>query len=138
MSEKTTTSQFAADISNHKEQQCRHNGEVEGTPIAKTLQHLDALLEIDKGHVEAKDVAGESRDPAKPVAGVCNGKYPVQNQRPSRRDNESMICQYLSLGETLSLHSDPSHKSEVIDTSWFHDVIDCTIKHSDGACRMSC
>lgn len=84
VSEETAGSEFTADIGHHKQQQRCDNGEVESAVAAKTLQNLNAFLEIDEGYVEAKDVAGEPCYPAEPVARICDGKDPVQNQRPSR------------------------------------------------------
>lgn len=84
MSEETAGSEFTADVSHYKQQQRCDNREVESGVAAKTFQNLNAFLEIDEGYVEAKDVAGEPCDPAEPVARICDGKDPVQNQRPSR------------------------------------------------------
>lgn len=77
VSKETARSKFTADVSHHKQQQRCDNRQVESTVASKTLYNLDAFLEIDEGYVEAKNVAGESCDPAEPVARICDGKDPV-------------------------------------------------------------
>ena len=47
-----------------------------------TGENLNALLQVDEGHVEAKDIAAEAGDVGETVAGVGDGKDPVHDQRP--------------------------------------------------------
>ncbi|KAJ8105878.1 hypothetical protein OPT61_g9914 [Boeremia exigua] len=75
-------------------------------------EDLDALLQIDEGHVEAEDVAGEARDIAEGVAGVGDGEHPVEDQRP---------------------YADPAHEGEVVGAAWCDDVVDGVVEDGDGA-----
>lgn len=48
------------------------------------FEDLNSFLEIDEGDIEAEDVAGESCDPSKPIAGVCYGEDPMEDKCPSK------------------------------------------------------
>lgn len=67
-----------------EDQQGNDDGKVEGSAVAETVEDLDALLEVDEGDVEAEDVTGESGDPAEPVAGVCDGENPMEDEGPAK------------------------------------------------------
>lgn len=83
VSEEAAGAEFAAEVGDHEDEEGGDDGEVEGSIVAKPLEDLDALLEVDEGNVEAEDVAGKAGDPAEPVARVSDGKDPMKNQRPA-------------------------------------------------------
>lgn len=88
------------------------DAEVEGTGVAQQLEDLDALLQVDAGDVEAKNVAGEAGDVAQPVARVGGGEGPVQDEGPE---------------------ADPGHEGEVVGAGGPHDVVDGVVEDGDGA-----
>lgn len=111
--EQAAGSQLATNVSNHEDQQRSDNGQVKSAVISEALKHLDSLLKIDKGNVEAKDVAGEACHPAQPVARVCDGEDPVQDKRP---------------------YTDPSHETNVVDPCRLHNVVDSVVEDGNRAC----
>ena len=81
--EETAPAELAAEVGDHEDEQSSYDGEVEGLAAAETLENLDSLLKIDKGDVEAEDVAGEAGDIFEKVTRVGYCKYPVEDQRPA-------------------------------------------------------
>lgn len=76
----------ATDITAHQDEKGDHDAQIgRGVPRHAPLsgQDLDSLLEIDEGDVEPENVTGKSGDIGEAVAGVGNGKKPVENQRPT-------------------------------------------------------
>lgn len=61
VSEERALPQLATRICNHENEQGHHDGQVERRVIAETLEHLDALLQVDERDVEAEDIARKSR-----------------------------------------------------------------------------
>jgi len=71
----------------HQDQKGHHDCEIGrripgNTPLAG--QHLDALLQVDEGDVNAKNVTGESSDVSQGIAGVGDGEDPVHHKRPPK------------------------------------------------------
>lgn len=85
MREQTARAQHAADIGDHEDEEGGDDAEVEFLVGAEALEHLDTLLEVDEGDVEAEDVTREAGDIAEEVAGVGDGKDPVEDEGPSAR-----------------------------------------------------
>lgn len=81
--EQAALAKLATDVGNGEDQQGHDDGEIEGLSVAEHLEDLDALLQVDKGDVEAEDVAGEAGHVAQPVARVGDGEDPVEDERPS-------------------------------------------------------
>lgn len=77
--EQAAPADTGAEVGDHEDEQGGDDREVKGLGVAQPLEDLDALLEVDEGHVEAEDVAGEARDVAEPVARVRDGEDPVEN-----------------------------------------------------------
>ena len=80
--EESTSTNNTTCIADHQDQEGYHNCKISRcipgrTPLAG--QHLDAFLQIDKGHVEAENVTGESSDVGQGVAGIGDGKDPVHH-----------------------------------------------------------
>ena len=90
----------AAEVGDYEDKESNNDGEVKGLIVAEGLEDLDPLLEVllcrqwtygrrstapthNEGDVKAKDVAGEPRHVAEPVARVGDGEHPVENQGPS-------------------------------------------------------
>jgi len=67
-------------IGDSKNKQSESDREIEGLFIAKGRENLNTLLQIDEGHIEAEDIAWETRHVAKPVARVGNGQDPVEDK----------------------------------------------------------
>ena len=83
MSKKTARTQLAAYIRYHEYEEGGHDGKIKGSVVAKTLQNLNTLLQVDECDIEAKDVAGETSDPAEPITRVGDGENPMQNEGPT-------------------------------------------------------
>lgn len=64
MSEKRARAQNASEVGEYEDEEGDGDGEVKGGAISKSLKNLDALLDIDQGNIEPKDVAWESSHPA--------------------------------------------------------------------------
>ena len=95
MLEQVTLADFSSEVCKNKHEEGNGNRHVLGgknvglgellTRLLKTVQHLDALLEVDKGHVEAKDVAWEPRHVLEPVARIGDSQDPVEYHGPSTK-----------------------------------------------------
>lgn len=83
LSKQAACAELAANICDGEDEQSSHDGQVEGRAVAQAIKHLDALLEVDEGNVEAEDVAGKPGDPAEGIARICHGEDDVQNEGPS-------------------------------------------------------
>lgn len=83
---------------------------------------MDALLEVDAGDVEAENVAGEAGDPAQPVAGVCDGEDPVEDEGPSEEARVRAEADVVM--RRWNLHANPGHEAEIVDSCRMHDVVD--------------
>lgn len=83
--EKRSTSDNAAQVSCHQDQKGHRDGKIGGFSSCGPLpcQHLYALLEINKGHVKAKDVAAESSHISQCIARIRDGKGPMHDQGPA-------------------------------------------------------
>lgn len=127
VAEEATSAESAAEVCAHEDEKGDDNGEVERTSIAETSKDLDPLLQVDEGDVEAKDVAGEACDPAKPVAGVGDGEDPVKNKRPATRRSGKIRGDSES---GLNLHANPCHETYVVDTGRLHNVVHGTARLS--------
>lgn len=72
--EEAALANHATGVGGHEDEQRGHDGQIERRAATETIEHLDALLHIDAGHIEAKDVAGKPRHPPQAVARVENGE----------------------------------------------------------------
>lgn len=84
--EETATAELLADPTTHKHKEGNHDAQVcrrlpNGSPLPG--QDLDTLLEIDKGYVEAKDIARETGHVCQGVARIGYSKDPVHDQGPT-------------------------------------------------------
>jgi len=79
----TAGAELATDIGRHKDKKGNDYRKVERLLVTEASQYLDALLEIYKGNVKAKDVAGEASYVTEPVAGVGDGENPVHDHGPT-------------------------------------------------------
>lgn len=102
VAEQGALAELAAGVGDHEDEQGDHDGQVEGGVVAEALEHLDALLQVDEGDVEAEDVAGEPRHVPQPVARVGDGQDPVEDERPQ---------------------ADPAHEGQVVGSGGHHDVV---------------
>lgn len=107
-----TAGQCVAKVRNRKDQHGDEDAQVERLGVAQQDEDLNALLEVDEGHVKPKDVAGKAGDVAQPVARVGDGEDPVHDQGPD---------------------ADPGHEGEVVDASGLHDVVDGVVEDGDGS-----
>lgn len=109
--EERAFAQLTAGVGYEEDKHGGHDAQVEGLAVAEQGEHLDALLEVDEGDVEAEDVAGEAGDIAQPVARVGDGENPVHDEGPQ---------------------ADPAHEGQVVDPGGHHDVVDGVVKDGDG------
>lgn len=128
--EQAARAQLAAHVRHHEDQQGRHDGQVEGGPVAEAVEHLDALLEVDEGDVEAEDVAGKPGDPAQPVARVCNRQEDMQNEGPSTRVSSCFPFSQQQRGGG-NIHAYPGHEANIVYARVFHNVV-----YSAGGCLL--
>jgi hypothetical protein len=110
MLEKTALAELAADVGDGEDQQGDNHRQVEGLAVAQGLKDLDALLQVDEGDVEAKDVAGEASHVAKPVARVGDGEDPVEDEGPAGDGSMVSMAAVRSASKGESLHADPAHE----------------------------
>jgi hypothetical protein len=76
--EQTALAEFTANVGDSKDEQGHDDGQVKRFSVAESLEDLDTLLQVDKGDVEAKNVAGEAGHVTQPVARVGDGKDPME------------------------------------------------------------
>ena len=84
MAKQTALAELAADVRDGEDKQSHNNRQVEGLLVAKELEDLNALLQVDEGDIEAKDVTREACHVTQPVARVGDGQDPVEYEGPSR------------------------------------------------------
>lgn len=83
VTEEAAGAELATNVGDDEDEEGDHDGEIEVGSMTEALEDLYALLEVDAGDIEAENVAGEAGDPAQPVAGVCDGEDPVEDEGPS-------------------------------------------------------
>jgi len=83
VSKEAAATEFTTDICDHEDKKSRDDGKVELLASTEVFENLYALLEVNEGDIETEDVAGETRNPSKPVTRVCYGEDPVKDKGPS-------------------------------------------------------
>lgn len=110
--EQGAAAQLVAKVGDRKHEDRDQHAQVKRLVVAQQDEDLDALLQVDKGDIKAKNVAGEPRHVAQPVARVGHGQEPVHDHGPE---------------------ADPGHEGEVVDAGGGHDVVDGVVEDSDGS-----
>lgn len=95
-----------------------------------TGENLDALLQVDEGHIEAEDIAAEAGDVGETVAGVGDGEDPVHDQRPP----SSKLVAVGHQEGVSGLQAYPTHESEIIGPPRCDDIVNGIIEDSNRSC----
>lgn len=80
MLEQRALAQFTADICDREYQERDNYRQVKRLAIPERLEDLDPLLQVNKRHVEPKDVTWEPRHVSQPVTRVRDGQDPVKDK----------------------------------------------------------
>lgn len=129
--EETASTEFSADPTAHQNQESDHNAQI-GRCLSNLSplpgQDLDALLKIDEGNVEPKDITRKAGNVGQRITGIRNGKQPMHDQRPAAGSLAGA-----GNSSRVDLHSNPAHEGKVVRTPRGHNIIHRVVEDGDWA-----